>query len=206
MKSLIKWFLTTIVKLLYCALAPVGEAIDYCVDRLYSYWTVNKINAAPYSLEFHYPVDVKQGKRMTIGPHSCFGKNVVLSAWGDGKDVLLHIGKSCNFGEYVHISASNKVVIGDGVVTGRWVTITDNAHGKSVYEDLAKHPFARAIVSKGSVHIGCNVWIGDKATILPGVTIGDGVIVGANSVVTKDIPAYCVVAGNPARIVKMCGK
>lgn len=63
-------------------------------------------------------------------------------------------------------------------------------------------PLERRMVSKGSVVIGNNVWIGDKVTILAGVRIGDGVIVAANSVVTKDIPDYCVVGGNPARILK----
>ena len=56
-------------------------------------------------------------------------------------------------------------------------------------------------MSKGEVVIGNNVWIGDKATILAGVTVGDNVIVGANSVVTKDIPSNTMVAGVPARII-----
>ena len=60
----------------------------------------------------------------------------------------------------------------------------------------------RLVVSKGSVIIGNNVWIGDKATILPNVTIADGAVIAANSVVTKDVPAYSVVAGNPAKVVK----
>ena len=60
----------------------------------------------------------------------------------------------------------------------------------------------RPVVSKGSVIIGNNVWIGDKATILPNVTIGDGAVIAANSVVTKDVPAYSVVAGNPAKVIK----
>ena len=92
--------------------------------------------------------------------------------------------------------------IGKNLLTGRWVTITDNSHGNTDYESLVSPPSQRTIVSKGDVTIGDNVWIGDKATILPGVTIGDGVVVAANSVVTKDVPAYCVVAGNPAKIVK----
>lgn len=50
--------------------------------------------------------------------------------------------------------------------------------------------------------IGNNVWIGDKATILPNVSIGNGAIIAANSVVTKDVPEYCIVAGNPAKIIK----
>ena len=50
--------------------------------------------------------------------------------------------------------------------------------------------------------IGNDVWIGDKATILPGVTIGDGAVVAANAVVTKDVPPYSIVGGNPARVIK----
>ena len=56
--------------------------------------------------------------------------------------------------------------------------------------------------SKGPVIIQDNVWIGEKATILPGVTIGEGAIIGANSVVTKDVPAKSLVVGCPAKIVK----
>lgn len=60
--------------------------------------------------------------------------------------------------------------------------------------------------SKGGVVIGKNVWIGDKATILPGVVVGDGAIIGANAVVTKNVPANSVVVGNPARVVNFNSK
>jgi acetyltransferase-like isoleucine patch superfamily enzyme len=63
-------------------------------------------------------------------------------------------------------------------------------------------PNYRELFSKGAVYIGKNVWIGDKASIMPGVTIGEGCIVGANTVVTKDVPPYSVVVGSPAKIVK----
>jgi acetyltransferase-like isoleucine patch superfamily enzyme len=56
--------------------------------------------------------------------------------------------------------------------------------------------------TKGAITIGNNVWIGDKATILDGVTIGEGAVIAANSVVTKDVPPYCVAAGVPAIIIK----
>lgn len=62
-------------------------------------------------------------------------------------------------------------------------------------------PISRPLTSKGEVRIGNNVWIGDKATVLPGVTIGDGAIVGTNAVVTSDVPAYSIAVGNPARII-----
>ena len=56
--------------------------------------------------------------------------------------------------------------------------------------------------TKGDVVIGNDVWLGACSVIMSGVTIGNGAVVGANSVVTKDVPDYCVVAGNPARIIK----
>ncbi|MBO4333820.1 MAG: hypothetical protein IKP81_00765 [Paludibacteraceae bacterium] len=62
--------------------------------------------------------------------------------------------------------------------------------------------FEREIVSRGSINIGRNVWVGDKVTILAPVSIGDGAIIAANAVVTKDVPPYCVVAGAPARVIK----
>lgn len=60
----------------------------------------------------------------------------------------------------------------------------------------------RPLYSRGPVIIGDNVWIGDKATILPGVTVGEGAVIAANAVITKDVPAFSMVAGNPAIIIK----
>lgn len=151
---------------------------------------------------------------ISIGDNTRFGDWIFLTAWNnyhsiiDGKETIqklnpvLSIGELCNFGAFNHITCTNKVTIGDGVLTGKWVTITDNSHGDTNIETLKIRPEKRRIVSKGPVVIGNNVWIGDKATILPGVTIGDGAVVAANAVVTKDVPAYSVVAGNPARIIK----
>lgn len=87
-------------------------------------------------------------------------------------------------------------------MTGRFVLITDNGHGRSIAEESNIPPLKRKTFSKGPVIIGKNVWIGDKATVLPGVTIGDGAIIGANSVVTKDIPANSIAVGIPAKVVK----
>ncbi len=114
----------------------------------------------------------------------------------------ISIGENVCIGEYVHITAINKIVIGNGVLTGRWVLITDNSHGLFTKSELEERPIARPIYSKGEVIIGNNVWIGDKATILPNVHVGDGAIIAANAVVTKDVPAYSLAAGNPARVIK----
>lgn len=146
---------------------------------------------------------LKGEQYIEIGKNVTFGKDLWLTAWNIGGRIpTIRIGNSCSFGAYNHISASSNVTIGNGLLTGKWVTITDNSHGYTDYESLQQRPTQRQIVSKGSVIIEKNVWIGDKATILPGVMIGDGVVVGANTVVSKDIPNYSVVVGNPARIIK----
>lgn len=149
--------------------------------------------------------------RITLGHNVIFADFFYLTAfthWGnekiaeDAKECLIQIGNNCTFGAYNHITSINSIVIGDGCLTGKWVTITDNAHGTTDYDNLLIPPSERRLYSNGPVVIGKNVWIGDKVTILPNVSIGDGAVIAANAVVTKDIPPYCVVAGVPARIIK----
>ena len=144
---------------------------------------------------------------ISIGEGTHIGEHCILTAWkttcagGDFHPEII-IGNGCSIGEYNHITSTNKIIIGDNLLTGRWVTITDNSHGETDYETLQQPPLMRMVTSKGPVIIGNNAWIGDKATILPNVTIGDGAVIAANSVVTKNVPAYSVVAGNPARVIK----
>ncbi len=143
---------------------------------------------------------------ISIGDGSYFCHHAILTAWCEYQGQVfqpdIHIGKRAYVGEYSHITAINRISIGDNLLTGRWVTITDNGHGDSDYESLLIPPIDRQLCSKGGITIGNNVWIGDKATILAGVTIGDGAIIAANAVVTKDVSAYSIAAGNPAKIIK----
>lgn len=150
------------------------------------------------------------GKYISIGNYTGFNHDLTLTAWdrfnaASGVQIFtpeIKIGNYCNFGAYNHISACNSISIGNGVLTGKWVTIVDNSHGDTDFETLQIRPLCRKIVSKGPVIIGNNVWIGDKATILPNVTIGEGAVIAANSVVTKNVPAYSVVAGIPAKVIR----
>lgn len=178
-------------------------------EKLYAIrteWIVAKMAEAGNGCSFQSIGMLRHLEFMHIGADVSFGNEIFLTAWGglaanEGRSYL-KIGSHCYFGAYNHITCANKVVIGDHCLTGKWVTITDNSHGETDYSSLLIPPSRRDIVSKGAVIIGTNVWIGDKATILPGVSIGDGAVVAANSVVTKDVPAYSVVGGNPARILK----
>ena len=112
------------------------------------------------------------------------------------------IGDNCDIGEHNHITACNKISIGNGVLTGRYVYIGDNSHGSLDITESETPPALRRLVSKGEVIIEDNVWIGDKVAILSGVRIGKGSVIGANSVVTKDVPPYTIVAGCPAKIIR----
>lgn len=155
-----------------------------------------------------YP-DLLVGKRcITIGEKTSIGKHVQLTAWEIHNGIQyipsINIGSGCQFGSYNHITAINSIIIGDGVLTGKFVTITDNSHGNpKEKKDLAISPIQRTVYSKGPVVIGNNVWIGDKVTILPNVNIGNGCIIGANAVVTKSAPPYSILVGNPAKIINI---
>lgn len=112
------------------------------------------------------------------------------------------IGDNCNIGSQSHITAIHKIVMGNNVLTGPRVLITDNAHGDSTKQTMDIAPIYRPLHSKGPVIIEDNVWIGEGAMIMPNVHIGRGAIIACNSVVTTDIPAYSIVAGSPAKIIK----
>ena len=94
------------------------------------------------------------------------------------------------------------IKIDSNVLIGSRVLITDHSHGNNEIADLLLPPSQRVLYSKGPVIIEENVWIGDGAAVLPNVTIGKNSIIGANTVITKDVPPNCIVVGNPARIVK----
>lgn len=145
-------------------------------------------------------------KMINVGYNTKIGQHSVLGCWlsyGQSHfNPRISIGNNCSIGEYCHISAINSIIIGDGLLTGRFVYIGDNTHGGLTWNESVIQPSKRELQSKGGIRVGQNVWIGDKVTILGGVSIGDNVIIGANSVVTHSIPSNCIAVGAPARIIK----
>jgi acetyltransferase-like isoleucine patch superfamily enzyme len=114
-------------------------------------------------------------------------------------DPRIVIGDGAWIEQNVHIAACDRVEIGQDVVLASYVYISDHAHG---FEDLGVPVMQQPLTSKGPVIIGDLTWIGQGSSILSGVKIGKHVVVGANSVVGRDVPDYCVVAGTPARVIK----
>ena len=114
----------------------------------------------------------------------------------------LIIGRNVYFHNNCHVGCINKIQIGDEVLVGSNVLITDHSHGVMSDTDKDVPWRLRELDSKGPVVIGSNVWICENVCILPNVTIGEGSVIAANSVVTHDIPPYSMAAGNPAKVIK----
>ena len=108
------------------------------------------------------------------------GKNIHI-----GKQVFINMG--CKFQD------QGGIFIGDGALIGHNVVLATLNH--------AMQPERRGDMRPAPIHIGKRVWIGSNATVLPGVTIGDGAVVAAGAVVTKDVPANAVVGGVPAKVI-----
>ena len=112
------------------------------------------------------------------------------------------IGNNVSFGTDIHIGCIDSIVIEDHCLFASRIFITDHDHGDTKFESLHIPPQHRPLKSKGPVVIKKNVWVGEGAAILSGVTIGENSIVCTNAVVTKDVPPNTVVGGIPAKIIK----
>ena len=178
-------------------------------DVVYSLWIKNFVGHVGRHTKICYPCSLQGGgyKNIMIGNDTVIWANSILGCWvkynlQDFPNASISIGNHCNIGEYNHITAINKITIGDGLLTGRYVIISDNSHGGLSEEESLIEPAKRKLKSKGGIVIGNNVWLGDKVAVLAGVHIGNNVIVAANAVVTKNLPDNCMAAGVPARVVK----
>lgn len=183
----------------------LNQKIKIIKVRIYSGWISNNFKSfgANSAVENLYLVG---GKNITIGDNSIIGTRSILTVW-ENEGIQNHIpeitiGNNVYIGDDCHITAINKIEIKNNVLIGKKVTITDNSHGTIDYKSFSIHPKLRPLHSKGAVIIEEGVWIGDKVSIMPNVHIGKNVIVGANSVVTKDVPDNCIIGGIPAKIIK----
>ena len=145
------------------------------------------------------------------------GSNTVIAGqlltFGHGGHI--DVGQWCFVGPGSRIWSAESISIGDRVLISHGVNIHDNdAHPQDAAERHAQyteivtrgHPRTGGNVRSASVVIGDDAWLGFNSIVLKGVTIGPRAIVAAGSVVTEDVPAGCVVAGNPARVVRAAGE
>lgn len=131
---------------------------------------------------------------ITIANGSLISKGCVIQA----KNGPLFIGDECDIGAHVIITSISSITLENNVL------IAGNCYiGGARYnlEDLETPIMYQGIYSRGPITIGANTWIGACATVLDGVTIGKGCVIGAGSIVTKDVPDYAIVVGSPAKVI-----
>lgn len=142
---------------------------------------------------YHTPEEIRQLMSELTGREIDEGFGLFPPFFSDcGKNI--HIGKKVFINSGCKLQDWGGIFIGDGVLIGHNVVLATIDH------DL--RPQSRRGMYPKSVKIGRNVWIGSNSTILPGVTVGDNAVIGAGSVVTRDVPENIVVAGNPAKVIK----
>lgn len=150
------------------------------------------------------------GKYISVGSNFTARNGLRLEAWDQYKGAqytpMICIGDHVNAGEHCHIGAVSKVIIGNHVLMGSKVYITDHHHGTTAPEDLEKCPADRSLYSKGNVVIEDNVFIGDNVVIMPGVTVGHNSVLAASTVVTRCVPPFSVVCGVPGKRIGECSK
>jgi len=141
--------------------------------------------------------DVANPENIQLGDCVRLGKDVYLGVWPEGK---LIVGDNSYIGRWTIILAHQSVKIGDDCRIAPGCHITDVNHGIVSGVLIRKQTY-----ESEPLIIGNDVWIGAGCSILPGITIGDGAVVGARSVVTHDVPPNAIVVGSPAKILRYRG-
>ena len=147
------------------------------------------------------PIRIYGEERIQIGDRVFIGSNSWLQTLPDGenKSVAISIGDGTSIAGLCVISAVCRVILEEDVLLARNVYISDHMHR---YTDTGSPIKAQGLDKIAPVLIRRGAWIGQNVVICPGVTIGIGAVIGANSIVNEDIQDYCVAAGSPARVVK----
>ncbi|WP_312716650.1 DapH/DapD/GlmU-related protein [Sphingobacterium multivorum] len=152
-----------------------------------------------------FPFEIRGRRHITLKKGFTSGVGCRIEAFPACGGISLSFGENFQMNDYVHITAMRSVVIGDNVLIASKVYISDCSHGSYFGDDNDSHPESipkdRPLFAK-SVHIEDNVWLGEFVSVLPGVTIGKGTIVGANSVVSRSLPPNVIAVGTPAIPIK----
>lgn len=138
-------------------------------------------------------ISATDGASLRIGDRTSIDTGATIQV----KFGRLEIGSGSFVGRGSVIVARESIVIGNDALIAEYVTIRDQDHGF-----IQSLPRAKCGYLTSAIRIGNNVWLGAKVTVLKGVSIGDNVVVGANSVVTRDLPPNVVAAGVPARVIR----
>lgn len=207
MKNILKNILNMPIGIIVFLIHPVFvKFIAFIVINLTTQYIVKQLKKCGNNPTILFPVTSFGLKYIEVGNNFAAYSRLRIEAYSEHLinkyNPSITIGDNVRIGYDCHIGCVHKIVIGHNVLIASKVFISDHSHGETDIDSLMLPPNSRRVVSKGPVIIEDNVWIGEGVAILPNVTIGRNSIIGANAVVTKDVPANCVVAGNPAKVIK----
>ncbi|MCE1169673.1 MAG: acyltransferase [Sphingobacteriia bacterium] len=177
-------------------LSTLNRNFNRLTSIVFYSWRFNKWG----SFSILYKPDSLCGtKQIDIGKRVHIRKGARLEAHGENADIpTIEIGDGTSIHNYFHCGAAKSVKIGKNVLIAGRVYITDHDH---VFDDKDNPPVRAGLIAHPVV-INDEVWIGEGAAILKGVTIGKRAVIGTNAVVTRDVPPNAVVGGVPAKIIR----
>lgn len=154
--------------------------------------------------KIHIPTKISGGKNISLGNKSSIGHDswiATFESYGSQNfQPKINIGNTVSIGNFACITAIDAIEIHDGCLISEHVYISDHYHGTDPSANIP--PINQPLFSKGKVILGENTFVGYRVSILSGVKIGKNCVVGAHSVVTRNVPDNCMVAGIPAKIIK----
>jgi acetyltransferase-like isoleucine patch superfamily enzyme len=165
-------------------------------NRARIHWELMRREAfARWPLHGNVLESLREG-RLEVGPHTLFEPGVWLTAPGEAR-ITIGGGTFLNLG--VMVAAHQLVEIGEHCMFANGCFVTDGNHR---FDDLEKPVPWQGFTTKGPTRIGDNVWCGANVVITSGITIGERCVIGANSVVTEDLPPFSIAAGAPAKVLR----
>lgn len=184
-------------KLLY----KIFKRIDSCKVSLENYNVACKFKFMGNGSRIISPLRIQGYANIWIGNNvsiNNFAWLASLPLTNKEGNSILKIEDNCVIGDFCHIWSTKSIVLHKNVLIANFVYISDNLH---CFEDINTPIVDQPIKQLKSVEIGEGCWIGEHVSII-GASVGKNSVVGANSVVTHDIPDYCVAVGSPAYIIK----
>ena len=183
----------------YKAMANSGEIYDSVDEDFIAYQhlivqRINDFNSTPDTED-----GIKRREAILREAMGTYGENlyVIPPVYANCGLTNVHVGRNVVINFNCTFVDDGEIFIGDDCMIGPGCNLATSIH--PISPRLRRHK----LQYNKPIHIGNNVWFGAGVTVLPGVTVGDNAIVGAGSVVTKDVPSNAVVAGNPARLIRM---
>lgn len=185
----------------------IKHKIERIYHDLFCTYCKKQLKSCGSNFRIHYSSSLLSLHCISVGDNFNTGPRLRLRAYSEYENQryqpTIFIGNNFYTGVDCAVTAVGNIHIGHNVTLASRVTVIDHSHGKNDYADINTPVMKRTLGVKGDIIIEDNVWLCEGVIVLSNVRIGKNSIIGANSVVTKDIPANSIAAGIPAKVIKI---